>query len=67
MRQAGNLAIVVCARQDDVSLQILNGKVSVFAGHGPDRASMSADWRDDNKINEIIHELNYGKYQQKAA
>lgn len=61
MKQLGNLAIV-CAKKQDVLLQILDGKVTVHAGRGPDRGIMCVNWDDDGAINAIIHELNFGRF-----
>jgi hypothetical protein len=64
MKQVGNLSIV-CAQRRDTLLQVLNGKVSVHVGYGPDRETLSADWTDDVKIMEFIMELNHGRLQEK--
>lgn len=61
MKQLGNLAIV-CARRHDVLLQVLDGKVTVHAGKGPNKAILFAHWDDDPKICEIVHELNFGQF-----
>ena len=61
MLQIGNLA-VVCAKRDDVSLMIYRGVVTIHVGHGPYRGSINIDWRDNEKMEQAIHELNYGKY-----
>lgn len=66
MKQLGNLAIV-CARKKSVLLQIFEGTATVHVGRGPSKSSMSADWQDDDKINEIIHKLNFGKYAEKKG
>ena len=63
MRQIGNLS-VICAKRRDTLFQALNGKVSVHIGYGPGRKTLSADWSDDKKINEIIMELNHGKFRE---
>ncbi len=60
MKQLGNLAIV-CARRKDTLLQMLNGNVAIHLGDGPNRAVLSAEWDYDEKISDIIHELNFGK------
>ncbi len=64
MKQIGNLA-VVCARRDDVLMQVYEGMVSVYVGAGPERTYMIAKWNDDKKISAIVHELNHGRYAQK--
>ena len=61
MKQVANLASV-CARRKNVLLQILDGNISVYVGQGPDREVLSAAWDDDEKISEMIMELNFGKY-----
>lgn len=62
MMQLGNLA-VVCAQKKDVSLQIYQGVATVHVGRGEDKSTYSSDWQDNNKINNIIYELNHGKYK----
>lgn len=66
MKQLGNLAIV-CAKRKDTLLQMLNGNVAIHLGDGPNRAVLSAEWDDDEKISAIIHELNFGKYKEDVA
>lgn len=66
MKQLGNLAIV-CAKRKDTLLQMLNGNVAIHLGDVPNRAVLSAEWDDDEKIAAIIHELNFGKYKEGAA
>lgn len=64
MKQLGNLAIV-CAQRPEVLLQILNGTVTVHVGAGPERAVLHSACEDDEKINSIIRELNFGRYARK--
>lgn len=59
MKQLGNLSIV-CAHRPDVVMQIYGGQVSVHVGEGPERTSLFAAWDDDEVIQHIIHELNFG-------
>ena len=61
MKQIGNLS-VVCAMRPDVSLQVHNHGVAVYVGQGPHRTVMTARWDDDEAINHIIRELNFGAY-----
>ena len=56
MKQIGNLAIV-CAQRPDVLMQIYGGTVSIHAGEGPERATLSTD-----AIQDMIRELNFGRY-----
>lgn len=61
MKQIGNLAIV-CAQRPDVLMQIYGGTVSIHAGEGPERATLSTAWEDDDAIQDMIRELNFGRY-----
>jgi hypothetical protein len=61
MKQLGNLALV-CARRNDVLFQILKGEVTVHIGDGPSRRTFRADWRDDDRIDAIVYEMNHGAY-----
>lgn len=61
MKQLGNLSIV-CAERPDVLMQVYSGRVSVYVGEGPERARMDAVWDDDEMIQLIIRELNFGRY-----
>jgi len=65
MKQLGNLAIV-CARRQDVLLQILSGKAVVFVGAGPERRSIEVEWQDDAEVLTLIHELNYGQFRERT-
>lgn len=62
MKQLGNLAIV-CAKRQDVLLQIQGSRIAVSVGQGPQRETINSKWDDDEKISDIIRELNYGKYR----
>ena len=61
MKQIGNLAIV-CAQRPDVLMQIYGGTVSIHVGEGPERATLSTAWEDDDTIQDMIRELNFGRY-----
>ena len=61
MKQLGNLA-VVCAQRPDVLMQIYGSEVSVHVGEGPERAVLSTKGDDDETIQSIIRELNFGRY-----
>ena len=61
MKQIGNLA-VVCARRQDVHLQVGREKLCVHVGAGPQLKTLHAAWNDDDAIQRIVHELNFGRY-----
>ena len=69
MKQIGNLAIV-CAQRPDVLMQIYesagysqrDAAKSIHAGEGPERATLSTAWEDDDAIQDMIRELNFGRY-----
>lgn len=61
MKQLGNLAIV-CAGKRNLVMQIFNGKVSVHAGSEAGGFHRIMAWDDDEEILDVIHELNFGKY-----
>ena len=65
MKQLGNLAIV-CARRKNTLLQIQGGSVAVFVGEGPHRAALAARWDDDEMIEIIVRELNFGRFREVA-
>lgn len=61
MKQLGNLAIV-CAQRPDVLMQVYGGTVSVHVGEGPERATLFTPWDDDEMVQKLIRELNFGQY-----
>ena len=61
IKKLGNLA-VVCAQRPDVLMQIYGSEVSVHVREGPERAVFSTKWDDDEAIQHIIRELNFGRY-----
>ena len=62
MKQLGNLAII-CAKRQDVTLSLSKGTARVSI-EGTDRV-LNAPWDADDKIEMIIHELNFGNYSNK--
>jgi hypothetical protein len=67
MKQICNLANICARRNDGVLFQVCNGIITVHVGHGPDKERLSAEWNDDETINKIIYELNFGKFSKKAG
>ena len=43
-------------------LQVGSEKVCVHVGAGPERNTLHAAWNDDDTIQRIVHELNFGRY-----
>lgn len=65
MKQLGNLAIV-CAQRKDLTFVMLRGLVNVIVRSGESSYdTLTVAW-DNETISEIIHELNFGKYAEKA-
>lgn len=63
MKQLGNLAIV-CAQRRSVQFVVESGEVRVTMPRFPGSPSYYLRWDDDKKIEEVIHELNFGKYKE---
>ena len=63
MKQLGNLAHV-CAGKKNVLLQVLDGFLTVHVGEGPDKKVLAAKCADDETVNKIIYELNFGEYSE---
>lgn len=66
MKQLGNLSLV-CARRPEVLMQLYGGTVSIHVGAGPERAVLHTEWDNDDNIQRIIHELNFGKYCERKV
>lgn len=66
MKQLGNLA-VVCAQRPDVLMQIEGNLVRIYVGKVLIHAAITTTWDDDEKIQSIIHELNFGRYSKIAC
>ena len=65
MKQLGNL-VIVCAQRKDLTFVMLRGLVNVIivrSGEGS-YDTLTVAWDDDAGINEIIRELNRGKYAE---
>ena len=66
MKQVGNLAIV-CAQRNDLTFVMLRGQVNVIVRSSESSYdTLTVAWDDDETISAIIHELNFGKYAEKA-
>ena len=66
MKQLGNLALV-CAKRNDLTFVMLRGLVNIIVRSGESSYdTLTVAWDDDEAISDIIHELNFGKYAEKA-
>lgn len=61
MFQLGNLAMI-CAKRHDIILQIKDGEAVVLVGKNKKQVVVGC-W-DDNKIDELIYELNHGSLRE---
>ena len=61
MKQLGNLA-VVCAQRPRCADADLWQRGKRTHRRGPERAVLTAKWDDDETIQSIIRELNFGRY-----
>lgn len=61
MKQLGNL-VMVCAQRRAVEFWMESGEVRVTFHRFPGAPSFYLRWDDDKKIEEIIREMNFGKY-----
>ena len=66
MKQLGNLAMV-CAQRRSVEFRVESGEVRVTLLDFPGAPAYYLRWDDDKKIEEIIHELNFGRYSPQNA
>ena len=66
MKQLGNLALV-CAKRNDLTFVMLRGQVNVIVRSGESSYdTLTVAWDNDETIRAIIHEMNFGKYAEKA-
>ena len=54
--------VSVCAKREDILLQIYDGFVVIYVGEGPHREYMMAKCGDEEKCKEFLHEISAGKY-----
>ena len=66
MKQLGNLAIV-CAQRENTLLMVQHGQVKVVTYRHGGYITLHAGWDDDEAISEIIRDLNFGRFAEKAA
>ena len=62
MKQLGNLALV-CVQRRSILFMVESGEVRVTIRKAPGSPSFYLRWDDDKKTEEVIHELNFGKYR----
>ena len=56
--------VSVCAKREDILLQIFDGFVSVYVGSGPNRDTMVTNCGNEEKCKEFLHEIKEGKYSK---
>ena len=56
--------VSVCAKREDILLQIYDGFVVIYVGEGPHREYMNAKCGDEEKCKEFLHEIKEGKYSK---
>lgn len=61
MKQLGNLALV-CAKRPDTQLVIIGQYVRLYINNRD--LVWSTQWDDDETIEQMIRELNFGRYKQ---
>lgn len=54
--------VSVCAKREDILLQMYDGYIVIYVGEGPHRAYMSAKCTDEEKCKEFLKEITTGKY-----
>ena len=62
MKQLGNLALV-CVQRRSILFMVESGEVRVTIRKAPGSPSFYLRWDDDKKIEEVIRELNFGKFR----
>ena len=56
--------VSVCAKREDILLQVYDGFIVIYIGEGPHRAYMMAKCGDEEKCKEILHEIKNGKFSK---
>ena len=56
--------VSVCAKREDILLQIYDGYVVIYVGEGPNRAYMTAMCGDEEKCKNLLHDIKEGKYSK---
>ena len=56
--------VSVCAKREDILLQIYDGFIVIYVGEGPHREYMMAKCGDEEKCKEFLHEISAGKYSK---
>lgn len=56
--------VSVCAKREDILLQIYDGFVVIYVGEGPHREFMTAKCSDEIKCKELLHEIKEGKFSK---
>lgn len=56
--------VSVCAKREDILLQMYDGYIIIYVGEGPHRAYLSAKCGDEEKCKEFLYEIKLGKYSK---
>ena len=56
--------VSVCAKREDILLQIYDGFVVIYVGEGPHREFMTGKCSDEIKCKEFFHEIKEGKFSK---
>lgn len=61
MKELGNL-VIICAQNHSAEFTMANGVVRMVLRDFQNSPTYHLRWDDDEKIREIVHELNFGRY-----
>ena len=56
--------VSVCAKREDILLQIYDGFIVIYVGGGPKRTYMTAKCADEEKCKEFLYEIKEGKFSK---
>ena len=56
--------VSVCAKREDILLQVYDGFVVIYVGEGPHREFMTAKCGDEEKCKKYLHEIKEGKFSK---
>lgn len=56
--------VSVCAKREDILLQIYDGFIVIYVGQGPHRTYMKSKCGDEKKCKKFLHEIKEGKFSK---